>query len=471
MKSSKPFIRLIETPYGKYFFDVNTDEIYNLKDKVFESLYNLSTNKIETIDNSILEINEMQDYGLLKNTRPQKMKHPEWDFMDYHLNHKLDSITLQLTQKCNFRCTYCIYGQDTSLQRSHSSNTMTINVAKEAVDFLLNRSRDCDSVSIGFYGGEPLLEFKLLKEIVLYAKSVFAGKPIMFHLTTNCSLINDEVIDFFYLHSINVLISLDGPKDIHNSKRVFAVNGCGTFDTIMEKLNMIKRKYPDYYMKNISFNTVVDPSKEFDCINQMYISNELLNISQSSMHSLIDDTYSVGKNKYSDEFIQQHSYEGFKVFLCELGRINDENLSVISRQWLAQEKQFKKTLGTAKIYKEMSHGGPCIIGRKTFIDTKGNLYPCERVSESSEAMQIGNIQSGFNMEKIDKLMNVAKLTEKQCKECWAVARCSMCAKSADNGTTLCAERILEGCSGVKADLDYKLRRYIAIKEIKAGGII
>ncbi len=252
---------------------------------------------------------------------------------------------------------------------------------------------------------------------------------------------------------------------------VFAVNGCGTFDVIMEKLNMIKRKYPDYYMKNISFNTVVDPSKEYDCINQMYISNELLNASKSSMHSLIDDTYSVEKNKYSDEFIEQHSYEEFKILLCELGRLNDENLSAISRHWLAQEKQLKKTLGTNKIYEEMSHGGPCIIGRKTFVDTRGNLYPCERVSESSGVMQIGNIKSGFNMEKVGQLMNIASLTEEQCKECWAVARCSMCAKYTDNGTTLCAERILEGCSGVKADLDYKLRRYIAIKEIKAGGII
>ncbi len=413
----------------------------------------------------------MKENGLLKNNRPQKMKHPSWDFMDYYLNHKLGSITLQVTQNCNFRCEYCVYGQNSSLNRNHTSNKMTYDIAKQSIDFLLNRSRDTELVSIGFYGGEPLLEFKLIKRIVEYAEKVFIGKYLRFQMTTNCSLINDEIIDFLYLHSFHILISLDGPKNLHDSNRVFAVNGCGTFDVIMEKLRMIKYRYPDYYKKNISFNTVVDPSKEFNCINQMYISNDLLNETQTSTYSLIDDSYSVEKNMYSDEFRQQRSYEEFKIFLCELGKINEENLSAISRQRIAQEKELKKTLGTARITDEMSHGGPCIIGRKTFIDVKGNLLPCERVSELSEAMQIGNIQTGFNMEKVDKLMNVAKLTEEQCKECWAISRCHMCAKFADNGSSLSAERILQGCGDAKSDFDYKLRRYIAINEIKAGGVI
>lgn len=127
-----------------------------------------------------------------------------------------------------------------------------------------------------------MLEFELIKQIVEYAERVFVGKYLKFTMTTNCSLINDEITDFLYLHSFNILISLDGPKNLHDSKRIFAVNGCGTFDVIMEKLKLIKCKYPDYYKKNITFNTVVDPSNEFDCINQIYISNDLLNETQTS---------------------------------------------------------------------------------------------------------------------------------------------------------------------------------------------
>lgn len=472
MQSSKPFVHLIETPYGKYFYDVNKDEVFNIKDIVFDALKKIMSNNIKAIDeNSMLEINKIKEKGLLKNNRPLKMKNPSWDFMDYYLNHKLATITLQVTQNCNFRCEYCVYGQDSPLNRSHTSNKMNYDIAKQSIDFLLNRSRDAELVSVGFYGGEPLLEFKLIKQVVEYAKTVFSGKKVSFYMTTNCSLIDDEIIDFLSMHSISILVSLDGPKNLHDSKRVFAVNGCGTFDAIMDKLRMIKRKHPDYYKNSINFHTVIDPSKEFDCINQMYISNDLLNESKMSAYNIIDDTYSVEKNKYSDEFIQQRLYEDFKVFLYELGRINEENLSVISRQQLGREKEFKKTLGTAKIYEEMSHGGPCIIGRKTFVDIKGNLFPCERVSESSEVMQIGNIKSGFNMDKINKLMNVAELTEDQCKKCWAITRCHMCAKYADNGSSLSAEKILQGCSNAKSDFDFKLRRYIAAKEIKAGGSI
>jgi len=468
----QPFIHLIKTPFGKYFYDVNRDEVYKVNDSIFEALIKIQANNAEVIDdNTMVEINKMREIGLLKNNKPQKIKNPLGNFMDYYLNHKLGSLTLQVTQNCNFRCEYCVYGQNSVLNRSHSRIRMTYDIAKQSVDFLLNRSRNAELVSIGFYGGEPLLEFKLIRQIVEYAKKVFVGKHLRFNMTTNCSLINNEVVDFLYLHSFNILISLDGPKNLHDSKRVFAVNGCGTFDLIMEKLRMVKLRYPEYYKNNIRFNTVVDPSKEFDCINQMYISNDLLNETQTASYSLIDDSYSVEKNTYSDVFRQQRSYEEFKNLLFELGKIDESKISAISRQRIAQEMELKKTLGTGRITEEMSHGGPCIIGRKTFVDVKGNLLPCERVSELSECMQIGNIQSGFDMDKVDKLMNVAQLTESQCKDCWAITRCHMCARYADNGSSLSAEKILQGCDSSKYNFDYNLRRYIAIKEIYAGGII
>jgi uncharacterized protein len=86
-------------------------------------------------------------------------------------------------------------------------------------------------------------------------------------------------------------------------------------------------------------------------------------------------------------------------------------------------------------------------------------------------MQIGDIHLGFDLDKVNKLMNVAKVTEDQCKECWAITRCHMCAKHADNGDSLCAEKILQGCNNEKYDFEYRLKRHIAINEIKAGGII
>jgi len=347
---------------------------------------------------------------------------------------------------------------------------MTFDTAKEAINFLLNHSSDSEFVNVGFYGGEPLLEFKLLKKIVSYAKDVFSGKLLTFNITTNCTLINDEIIDFFNQYSINTLISLDGPKEIHDSKRVFAINGCGTFEVVMEKLEFIKHKYPNYYENNISINTVLDPAKDFDCINQMYISNSILKDVQS-MANLIDDTYSIEKNTYSEEFIQQKAYENFKIIMHEIGRIRKEKLSAITKRQKDEENKLKITLGRYGISEEMSHGGPCIIGKKTFADVEGNLFPCERVSESSKVMQIGNIRNGFDYDKVNKLMNVAKITEVHCKECWAINRCMLCAKYADNGNSLCAERKLQECNDMKHTVDYNLRKYIAIKEIKEGGII
>ena len=469
---ANPFIHLIQTPYAKYFFDVNTNRIYNVKESIFESLKKLLENKEELIDeNSKAEIEQMQDKGLLKNNKPKTIKHPLTDYMEYYLNHKMENLTLQLTQNCNFRCSYCVYGQETSLNRSHSNKKMTYDTAKEAVDFLLSHSSDADAVNIGFYGGEPLLEFDLLKKILIYAKKTFCMKSLRFGITTNCTLMNDEILDFLYQHTVEILISLDGPKEVHDSKRVFAVNGCGTFDVVMKKLEFIKNKYPDYYENHIGINTVLDPAKEFDCINQMYISNKLLKEIKNPVASLIDDSYSIEKSKYSDQFLQQKRYEDFKIIMNEIGKIKSEKLSGIIKQQQARTEKIKQTLGRVAISEEMSHGGPCIVGRKTFVNIDGNLFPCERVSESSEAMHIGNIRDGFDLDKVNKIMNVAQITQDHCKECWAISRCLMCAKQADNGSTLCAEKKLQQCNDMKYNIELDLRTYIAIKEIKQGAVV
>lgn len=125
----------------------------------------------------------------------KEVRHVYADYLDVFLTRKLAKITLQLTQNCNFRCKYGIYSETHNLrQRSHSTERMTFETAKKAIDFLWKHSVDSPDVNIGFYGGEPLLEFPLLKKAVKYSERLFEGKNLTFSVTTNGTLLNDEII-------------------------------------------------------------------------------------------------------------------------------------------------------------------------------------------------------------------------------------------------------------------------------------
>ena len=113
---------------------------------------------------------------------------------------------------------------------------MSVEVAKQAIDFLVKHSENSKEISIGFYGGEPLLEVPLIREVVDYAEGVFSGKKLLFNMTTNATLLNIETAKYLYEKKFNVTISLDGPKATHDSNRIFANSNKGTFDAVMQNL-------------------------------------------------------------------------------------------------------------------------------------------------------------------------------------------------------------------------------------------
>lgn len=468
-----PFIHLLQTPYGKYVFDVNTDSINFIDDKLYSALSLLQKGECDKIPKKMLiEIDNMRNNGLLKSNKPKVMKHPVTNNLEYYLTHRVEGITLQVTQECNFRCRYCPYSQNNSVTRKHMNKKMSLETAKKGIDFLQTRCRDTERVSVGFYGGEPLLEFDLIEKIIRYARKKLNGKAIWFNMTTNCSLLNLNMLKFLVENDLHITISIDGPKDIHDNNRKFASNNCGTFDAVIKKIAIIEREYPEYLKNNVSFNVVLDPSKEFNCINQMFLNYDIFKNSSMVQSSVIDDTFSDAKNVYSKKYIEEFSYESFLIFASYLGWLQKENLSAASLQKLVHYDHLKKVLGSRTITEEMSHGGPCIIGaRKLFMDYKGGFFPCERVNEASCVMQIGTVEEGFDIKKIDTLLNACKLTESKCKNCWAINHCTICAGQIDDGKQLSVEKKLALCEKQREKAEYTLQEYIAIKEIKAGGYL
>ena len=470
MKIERPFVHLLRSPNGWYFFDVNRNEIVATSAEVYRALEGLlkGAGEEDLPAEVVEELHNIRAMGYLSNKRVKTIRHSATDSLEQYLRNNMSTITLQLTQNCNFRCSYCVYSELSNTgQRAHSAKCMSWETAKAALDFLLAHSRDSEEVSVGFYGGEPLLEMELLKQSVLYAEEMFEGKTLFFNMTTNGSLLTEEITRFLVEHNIKVMVSIDGPKEIHDINRRFAANGKGSFDVVRRNLERIAREYPAFFREMI-VSMVVDPQNDYDRIRSLYDDGSVFR--EVTVHSsVIDDVYSLEKTVYSHDYISKRDYEIFLAYLAHFGRLDPAACSPMAREEVGSMlSRLQNMTGSAELPDETSHGGPCIPGKNRLLVTvDGAFYPCERVSESSPALRLGDLKHGFDYEQARRVLNIAALTADRCRECWALSLCNQCAKHADNGGELSGDFKQSFCDGTLKNARRELEYILMLKEIPA----
>ncbi len=458
MNENRPFIHLFSTPGGFYIYDVNKNVIIKTQKEIWELL---KAEQVNLYENELLS--RMYAGGFLSSKRIKEIVHPAEDILMYHLDSKIKIITLQMTQQCNLRCDYCVYSGGYE-NRTHSPKRMDFETARKCIDFYIEHSRDSDAVTIGFYGGEPLLEFELIKKCIDYAESMAEGKPLVFTITTNGTLLKENIVQCFAEHDVQLRVSLDGPREIHDRSRKFAFNNCGTFDKVMENLNMVKDKYPEYY-KRISFSTVLDQENDFSCVNQFFTDYETIKEIGVSA-SEITDNYAKNKVGETEDYHCKLGYERFKALLSRVVSFDEKYISkIVATDYSDLQRIYKQLRPSEGLPEKAHHGGPCIPGiQRLFVNVDGDMFPCERVSEFSEVMKIGNIDTGFDLEKVKYLMNVGKLSEEKCKNCWAFRFCILCGASADSGNGLSGSAKISRCGSVRDIAENNLKDICILKE-------
>jgi uncharacterized protein len=459
-----PLIHLFKTPYSHYVFDTNTNDLIKVDEDVYGALQDIIDERIteDKLPRPIQErIGELKEEGYLSSNRVQELEHPVTPTLEYYQAHKVRSITLQVTQQCNLRCAYCIYSETNNPgQRRHSNKRMTKETAKKCIDFLLAHSRDEDRISIGFYGGEPLLEFDLIKYTVEYAKERLFGKTLHFHITTNATLLKDEKLDFLIQENFTVLVSLDGGKEIQDRNRKF-INGQGSFNIVMANIQEYIRRNDGV---SPSINVVLAPGNSFLEYDSFFKQNPIFS---SLSPSEMSDVYSPEKINVSSAFIEQRRYEIFILFLHALKRVKKEFVSPLEITFLQTIYTAIDELGISGFAPKTSHGGPCAPGTgRLLVDVDGNLFPCERVSETSACMKIGTLDSGFDQNNSYNLLNICHLTP-ECKDCWVIENCSICAHFADEDGALSATQIRLFCNKIKEGMESKFRVISLFKDIRS----
>lgn len=465
----KPFIHLFVTNNKYHLFDVNTNSIVNISKElfaVFQEILKLEGNmQLSENTESSQKISKMISLGLLKPYPKEiEIEHPASETLADQLSKNVSFMTLQLTQNCNLRCKYCVYSGSYQ-NRVHTNKRMDYDTAKAAIDFLWKHSSESEKISIGFYGGEPLLEFELIKKIIPYIEQKFNGKTIEYSMTTNITAMNEEMMDYLCKNKVTILISLDGPEEVQDKNRIFADEKTGTFNVVISKIEMLIKKYPEMVEK-ISFNAVFDEDSDFACSNNFFMDYPTVKDFMVTGND-VSVTYRENALEYRELYYTNREYEIFKLYLACLNRYDENKVSKFVRNYneILRENIHNRLKSTKVIANKSHPSGPCVPGiQRLFVTVDGVLLPCERVSETSEMNHIGNVYEGFDVKKADKILNVGRITKEECAKCWAFNKCTLCISTADDSGKLSASNRLAWCNSIRNSVENTLKDYCVFRE-------
>ena len=199
----------------------------------------------EELEEAVEELLTLKAEGMLDTEDTYK------DLVPAFLNREpvVKALCLHVAHDCNLKCKYCFAGEG---EYHGDRGMMTLEVGKAAIDFLAKNSAHRKNIEVDFFGGEPLMNFEVVKGVVDYARSVEkeTGKNFRFTMTTNGVLLNDEIIDYLNEHMYNVVLSLDGRPEVNDHMRP-TVNGKGSYDVILPKFKKLveKRGNKQYYIR------------------------------------------------------------------------------------------------------------------------------------------------------------------------------------------------------------------------------
>ncbi len=315
----------------------------------------------------------------------------------------IKAMCLLVAQDCNMACRYCFASEGEYNQGSR--RLMSYETGRRAIDFLVENSGTRKNLEVDFFGGEPLMNWEVVKKLVTYARSIEkdSGKNFRFTITTNGLLLNDEIMDFINREMYNVVLSIDGRPEVNDRLRVTR-NGGGTYELIMPKFKAAadSRNQRDYYLRGTYTHYNTDFSKDI-----LHLAD--LGFRQLSMEPVV-------------------APEGADYALTE------EDLPILLEQYdiLAKEMLRRKDF-TFYHYMIDLTGGPCIYKRISgcgvgteymAVTPEGDLYPCHQFAGDRE-YKLGNVYSGItNREKQQDFKNCNIYSHKECDECFARLYCS-----------------------------------------------
>ncbi|MEF9878048.1 MAG: thioether cross-link-forming SCIFF peptide maturase [Clostridia bacterium] len=317
------------------------------------------------------------------------------------------AMCLHAAHDCNLRCKYCF--ADTGEFHMQSRSLLSAQTGKKALDWLIAHSGKRKNLEVDFFGGEPLMNFPVIKEVVAYGRSLEAanGKLFKFTTTTNAVAMDDEVMDFLNREMDNVVISIDGRREVHDRMRP-TPNGKGSYDLIIEKAKkFVKlRGQQRYYLRGTYTGFNLDFSKDV-----LHLADE-------------------GFEQLSIEPVVTADSCEYAIHESDLPRVFEE-YERLGEQYIAYRKN-GKWFNFFHFMVDLT-GGPCLKKRLTgcgagneyvAVTPEGDIYPCHQFV-GREGMRMGSVLDGtFDTAIQKRFQQNHVLSKEKCSKCWARFYCS-----------------------------------------------
>ncbi len=348
------------------------------------------------IEKARAEIDELKSEGILY-APPLKAELPPFSPV-------IKAMCLNVSHNCNLACEYCFADGGTYCDERRN---MSFEVAKAAIDMLIRESGSRRNLEVDFFGGEPMLDFDVVKKTVLYARSVEKqyNKNFRFTITTNAYMLNDEDIDFFNEQMYNVVISVDGRPEVHDRVRK-TVGGQKTHDRVIKNaLRFKERRKGQYYVRGTftHYNT--------DFANDVLYLNDL-GFDQISIEPVVLDSKSP----------MAITDEDMPVILAEYDRLAEEYIARRKTEKWFNFFHFMLDLDNApcavKRLKGCGAGGEYVC-----VSPDGTVYPCHQF-DGIKSMALGKVGEPLDAEIRKKFYYCSVPSKPDCEKCWAKYYCS-----------------------------------------------
>ena len=367
---------------------------------------------------------------------------------DYKNNSNVvKALCLHVAHTCNLNCEYCFASQG---KYQGERALMSFEVGKQAFDFLIANSGTRRNLEVDFFGGEPLMNWDVVKQLVAYARSVEKehNKNFRFTFTTNGVLIDDEVIDFLNKEMHNVVLSLDGRKEVHDRfRKDYAGNG--SYDRVVPNFQKLveKRGGKDYYVRGTFTHNNVD------------FVNDILHMAD------------LGFTELSMEPVVCPPGDPYALTADDLEKVK-EQYEILAKEMLKRKKEGRPF--TFYHYMLDLKNGPCIYKRITgcgsgteymAVTPWGELYPCHQFVGDPK-YSLGDIWNGIkNKEAQDEFRYCNAYARPECRDCWAKLYCSGgCAANSYHATGKISGIYEYGCELFKKRIECAVMMKVAESE-------
>lgn len=484
----RPWVHKFATDANRYVFDVHTNRILRLGQIEWDLVDSFTSEREDIlirrfsrtyppadISRAILSLRTAQkQYGVFVAARPQRFA-PE-----IHKQHCERLITrearhmiLMLTRRCNLQCNYCPWCGPYATKLLADPITMPWDVAKAAIDTFYHHSLECDEPTLGFFGGEPLEAFSMLRSCVRYARDLW-GQRIGFSLTTNGTLLHGDVAQFVADAGIRLQISLDGPEHVHDRHRRFP-NGNGSWRLVTDNVSRFLDQHPDY-PHAILVNIVLSAFEDVESVDEFFSNVSLwpqrliIAANDVTVNELSQPVVGLGGGDPSkwhsllQRFVDAAQRGAIRVGSPErvrfLQALFEKPLLALHKRSLTAPTGMRRRVPT------------CVPGhRRRFVTPAGKYLICERV-RAPDAMgnMIGDVRHGVDVERCWKLYcSWIAGTKDACKECWCVPICEAGCLAMTSGLTDENSR-RQLCEEARRDTDFWLKMYCSILEVNSHAL-